>query len=155
MSKVNFIELKNTKENGKYIVEKIAISDEMIDDIMASALDGGIGYWCDNCKVVGGTYLGEYASDQISRGGELQFHCMEPYDNEGNTFCTLTKEKFLEGVKATYNEYGHKNKWFTKILEESTENMDMVIYEIDVYQQDSVTADCIVQLALWQKIVFA
>ena len=43
---------------------------------MATALDGGITYWCNKAEVIGG-YLGEYASDQISRGGKLKLYDYE------------------------------------------------------------------------------
>ncbi len=45
------------------------ITDEQLDDIMCTALEGGITYWCDEAKVVG-DYLGEYAHEQIARGGQ-------------------------------------------------------------------------------------
>jgi hypothetical protein len=31
---------------------------------MCGALEGGINYWCDEAKVMGG-YLGEYGSEQM------------------------------------------------------------------------------------------
>ena len=52
------------------------ISDEDIDEIMSAALDGGITYWCGRAKVVG-EYLGEYASEQISRDGVLKLYDIE------------------------------------------------------------------------------
>lgn len=48
----------------------VLVTDEDIDDIMVSALEGGINHWCAEAKVQG-EYLGEFASDQISRGGTL------------------------------------------------------------------------------------
>ena len=45
----------------------VTLTQQDIDDIMSIALDY-IGYWCGKAKVVG-EYLGEFASDQISRGG--------------------------------------------------------------------------------------
>ena len=47
----------------------VRVSNEDIDDIMVSALEGGINYWCRKAEVKG-EYLREYASDQISSGGE-------------------------------------------------------------------------------------
>ena len=49
---------------------EVNLSQQDIDDIMVTALEGGINYWCRRAKVVG-EYLGEAASDQISRGGSL------------------------------------------------------------------------------------
>ena len=48
----------------------VRLTQQDVDDIMVSALEGGICYWCRRV-VVQGKYLGEYASDQISRGGQL------------------------------------------------------------------------------------
>ena len=48
----------------------VRISTEDIDDIVTTALEGGICYWCRRAEVKG-KYLGEFASEQISRGGVL------------------------------------------------------------------------------------
>ena len=70
---------------------KVELDNECIDDIMATALEGGITYWCDDVEIVG-DYLGEYASEQISRGGTLKLH-----DSEEDETYELTLDKFLEG----------------------------------------------------------
>ena len=57
----------------------VDLSQQDIDDIMVVALEGGINYWCREAEVVG-EYLGEYASDQISRGGSLILHDAESSD---------------------------------------------------------------------------
>ena len=59
---------------------------------MCTALEGGINYWCCKAEVVG-EYLGEYASEQISRGGELKL-----YDAEEDEVYTLTLDKLLKGI---------------------------------------------------------
>lgn len=51
----------------------VRISTEDIDDIVTTALEGGICYWCRRAEVKG-KYLGEFASEQISRGGVLVLH---------------------------------------------------------------------------------
>ena len=38
----------------------VEITQQDIDDIMCSALEGGINYWCRKAEVVG-DYLGEYS----------------------------------------------------------------------------------------------
>ena len=73
--------------------KNIKVNAEDIDGIMACALEGGITFWRDEARVIG-EYLGEYASDQISRGGQLLLHDME----EEETYL-LNKEKFLKGLK--------------------------------------------------------
>lgn len=121
----------------------ISINDQMIDDIMVSALEGGINYWCGNCKVVG-EYLGEYASDQISRGGRLKLRCrksLQMYVHEPSY--TLTKYRFLNGVKLAYK---YHPKWF--------EEKEPMVYEINDRWQDAIMADCIVQYAIFGDIIF-
>ena len=82
----------------------VKLTQEDIDDIMCSALEGGISYWCRKAEVVG-EYLGEYASDQISRGGTLKL-----YDSEDDEVYELTIEKLLHGfelwVIGGYDTYG-------------------------------------------------
>lgn len=65
----------NIEVNKKYTV-----TPQDIDDIMVTALEGGINYWCRKAKVVG-EYLGECASDQISRGGSLILYDAESSDH--------------------------------------------------------------------------
>ena len=85
------------KEYEEIKVElEIIIESEDIDNIMVSALEGGITYWCNSAKVYG-EYLGKYASEQISRGGELLLHCVEKVNNE--EWVLLSKEKFMSGLK--------------------------------------------------------
>ena len=48
----------------------VRISTEDIDDIVTTALEGGICNWCRRAEVKG-KYLGEFASEQISSGGVL------------------------------------------------------------------------------------
>ena len=77
---------------------EVIVTQEDIDDIMAGALEGGINYWCGKAEVAG-DYLGEYASEQISRGGQLLLHDFE----EDKTY-TLDKEKFLKGLKMYFEK---------------------------------------------------
>lgn len=56
------------------ITAEIVITQEDVDDIMSTALDSStLQCWCSEVNVVG-RYLGEYASEQISRGGELELY---------------------------------------------------------------------------------
>ena len=79
---------------------KVELDNECIDDIMATALEGGITYWCDDVEIVG-DYLGEYASEQISRGGTLKLH-----DSEEDETYELTLDKFLAGLAKVVGERG-------------------------------------------------
>lgn len=116
----------------------VVVTQEDIDDIMAGALEGGINYWCDEAKVVG-DYLGEYGSEQISRGGQLLLHDME----EDETY-TLDKEKFLKGLKM-YFEKPHPYD----ILEEIDNKL-----RIDTCNADTTVCDMIIQYALFDDVIY-
>lgn len=118
------------------IERTINVTQEDIDDIMCSALEGGITYWCYKAKVVG-DYLGEYANEQISRGGTLKL-----YDQEDGSIYELTLDKLINGIKiAANNNYYSDYEW---------------IYgnEIDCCQIDAEVADCIVQCALFGDVIY-
>lgn len=118
------------------IERTVKVTAEDIDDIMCSAFEGGITYWCNKAEVVG-EYLGEYASEQISRGGTVKL-----YDCEEDEVYELTLEKFLKGIKLAidgnyYAEYG----WVDG-------------YVIDTCQVDACVADVIIQLALFDDVIY-
>ena len=114
----------------------LSISDEDIDDIMCAALEGGITYWCREARVVG-DYLGEYASEQISRGGELIL-----FDSESDDEYTLTKQKLLNGIRlAISDRYYEDYKWWNS-------------NGIDTCNVDADVAGVIIQLALFEDIIY-
>ena len=116
----------------------VEVTDDDIDDIMASALEDGINYWCGRVKVVG-EYRGEYASEQISRGGKLLLYDKEDEEKE----YTLTKGLFLSGLKMYLsNETTCLNMWNGKI-------------GIDPGCIDGNAADSIIQYALFDEIIYA
>lgn len=118
------------------INKKYTVTPQDIDDIMVTALEGGINYWCRKAEVVG-EYLGEYASDQISRGGSLIL-----YDAESSDHWELNLEKLLNGIqKAIEDNWFSDYDWY-------------VDGELDCCQIDAEVADTIVQLALFDDVVF-
>lgn len=119
----------------------VLVTDEDIDDIMESVLDSGITYWCNKVKVVG-EYLGEYASDQISRGGTLKI-----YDCEGEAVYTLTKNKFLEGLK----KYLENPLYKDTLCKAEHENR----FTVDTGRIDALASDMILQYALFGEVVYA
>lgn len=121
---------------------RAALTQQDIDDIMVSALEGGINYWCRRV-VVHGDYLGEYASEQISRGGKLAIWLDEPFEVD-KTCYMLDRDKFLAGFKL----------W----LENGCGNCDVVDASdgsVDCGEIDGTAADEIVQYALFGNVVFA
>lgn len=124
------------KNNRQLIVHAdiaVNLSPQDIDDIMCCALEGGISHWC--CKVeVEGKYLGEYASEQISRNGALILH-----DREEDKVFRLTLEHFLRGFQLYLEQGCHVS------VEDNS---------VDTGDIDAVDADCIVQLGLFGEVVY-
>ncbi len=119
----------------------ITLTEEDIDDIMASALEGGITYWADEATVIGG-YLGQYASEQISHGGKLRIHVVESFDDEDTEWYELDRNKFLDGFKMWVEEGGDE---YDAVDDNGT---------VDCGCIDGCCADEIVQYALFGELVF-
>lgn len=113
----------------------VVLKSEDIDDIMCTAIEGGITYWCDRAEVVG-ERLGKYASEQISRGGALRLH-----DAESSDVWELTRDKLIEGFK----------RWLEY---DSGETGVLAGSEVDTSAIDAECADVIVQFALFGEVVF-
>lgn len=119
----------------------VYLTQQDIDDIMVSAFEGGINYWCRRV-VVQGDYLGKYASEQISRGGKLAIWLDEPFEND-KTCYVLDRDKFLAGFKL----------W----IESDGDSYDAIDYSdgsVDCGQIDAICADEIIQYALFGEVVF-
>lgn len=117
---------------------ELTVTDQDIDDIMVTALEGGICHWCKEAVPVG-DYLGDYASDQISRGGSLMLRAA----NCDSTL-ELTKYKLLNGIKM-YIQKNHNP--------EILDAFDGAI-ELDTCCIDAVVSDMIIQYALFEDIVY-
>lgn len=117
---------------------EVVVTDEDIDDIMVSALEGGVNYWCDKTEVEG-KYLGEYASEQISRGGTLILH-----DMEDNKKYELTKAKFIQGLKMYLEKPSAGD-----LLEVTDHEL-----HLDAGYADAIVADCIIQYALFADLIY-
>jgi hypothetical protein len=129
---------QESKIDRVQVVLQIIITQEDIDGIMVSALEGGINYWCRKVDV-DGKYLGEYASEQIGRVGTLILHDMEEDRNE-----LLTKEKLLQGIRM-YAELPKHGDIFEVIDHE---------LHIDCGMVDAEVADAIVQYAIFSEIFY-
>lgn len=112
----------------------VVLTQEDIDDIMSSALDF-IGYWCEEAEVVG-EYLGEYASEQISRGGTLKL-----YDMEDEKVYNLTLNKFLKGFRL----------W---VKNGSDEYHAVSGGKVDTCNIDGLMADMIIQYAIFGEVIY-
>ena len=117
-------------------LENKKISKENINDLMVTALEGGINYWCGQvtvCKFPECVPIdGSIPMDEvIGEGGVLKL-----YDAESNDTWELNKEKFLKGVEKTLEWGGFSD------VEDMMDN------------HDAETADVLIQYALFDNIVF-
>lgn len=86
------------------------ITAEEIDDIMTTALEGGITYWCGEVRVREHFEPKEdynYASEVISRGGVLQL-----WDSEEEKWLNLDIDRLLQGLSESnffYDNYDAGN----------------------------------------------
>ena len=115
-------------------VINFVVTDQDIDDIMSAVLDGGITYWCCRAEVVG-EYLGEYASEQISRGGTLRLH-----DSESDSVYELTLDKFLNGARLWI-----ENERAFALTDAG---------QLDTGDIDALAADMIIQYALFSDVIY-
>lgn len=120
-----------------HIEKDVIITSDDIDEIMCLALEGGITYWCRDAYPPE-CLLGDYCSEQISRGGSIVL-----VDAETGEAFTLTKDKVIDGISLFLNE--KDNLWAY-----TTSDME----QIDVASLDADDADKIVQYALFGELVF-
>ena len=85
------------------VEREIKVTQQDIDDIIATAFEGGITYWCCKAEAVG-DYLGEFASEQISRGGTVRL-----YDSVEDATYDLTLENFMSGLTKAIEELWYDN----------------------------------------------
>jgi len=118
---------------------EIRVTSEDIDDIMSGSLDGSATCsWCDSVRT-NGEYLGEYASEQISRGGGLWFH-----DREDDVEYLLDCNKLLSGIE----------KWIEEPVGHNCLEFDNGRWKFDCCNADEIVCDAIIQYALFGEIVY-
>lgn len=112
--------------------------DEDLNDLVSTAFEGGITYWCGEAKVKEGSMsekdydgLG-FISDAVSKGGTLVL-----FDAENNNISwELDRDKLLKGIQM----YCEKHNVAPSDL-------------MDMY--DAGDADSIIQYALFDELVFS
>lgn len=124
--------------------KEVTVTDENVVDLMVTALEGGIGYWCElQCdgpeweRPERNESISERAAHILLNGGSLTL-----IDNEDvEEVFELTLEKLLNG--------------FTKWVEEGYDTEGVVEgNELDMCNCDADCADGIVQIALFDDIVY-
>ena len=99
------------------------------NDIIVTALEGGINYWCDSAKAKGGNFFGqEFLSEILPKGGTIILKAE-------NKEYELTFSKLKKGIAKFRKVNNISEKW---------ENIDY----------DATDADCIIQYAIFGKIIY-
>ena len=115
----------------------VTLTQEDIDDIMCSALEGGICYWASEAEVVEEKRCADWGHEQIARGGALIL-----YDAESSDKWELNLEKFLNGVKLWIQ---NGDDQYHALQKDGT---------LDCCEIDGEMADLIIQYALFGEVVF-
>ncbi len=122
--------------------KKVIINQEDIDDIMVTALEGGITYWCYGAQsIMPDEWMREnkieYLSDVTGRGGDIVL------TTEDGDFI-LTLQAFYNGLQQLIDESGEY------YIESTSDGL-----KIDTSEIDADIADLIIQYALFGKLVYA
>lgn len=126
----------------------VLITTEDIDDIMVGAMEGGITYWCSRADVEG-EYLGEYASEQISRGGTLRFYPDEPISDDDPEYFTLDYHNLIDGIAMWLDSLAPET--YGRVIEANDNNS----FHLSMGNIDALDCDSIIQYALFGEEVFA
>ena len=121
---------------------KINVSAIDVDNIMSAALEGGINYWC--CEAIPWVFKCnnawpddvDYTSQCLSRGYDIFLVDAEEDDDNGNPVeYILTLSAMIRGIEKYCDEHS-------------------VSYYDLREDHDAEAADCIVQYALFGKLVY-
>ena len=132
----------NVKEIIKVELEIVLTNDD-IDNIMCTALESAISYWCENVVMVD-KCLGKYASNQISKGGKLILRLIEPFDSDNTECYELDLERFKNGVK----------QWAQSPVGSNCLRQIDGKLRLDTDYTDEIVCDAIIQYSLFGEIVF-
>ena len=118
----------------KYTTEKI-LTVEDLEDIMTTAIEGGIGYWAclDNTACDWLEAQGTVATRVLLNGGAIVF---EDAEGEYDECWMLTLEGFRKGCELYEKERGS----LTKTLEDGN--------------FDAIEADCLIQYGVFGQVIF-
>lgn len=117
-------------------------SREDIDDLLATAFEGGINYWCIRVEPV--TYPefpegAKWASACPSRGTNIRLLVDDTDEDDNQVVVTIGLKEILNGIKQ-YCEEKHLNPY--------------TLFDPFRGDYDANDADQIVQYACFQKVVF-
>ena len=110
------------------------ITDQLIDDTLCTALEGGINYWADSATPDAWPEGVTYASDAVTKGAALVIAVNEDDDNPG---VHLDRAAMVRGIRRYCKEF-HTTP-----------------ANLDDDPVDASGADAIVQYAVFGELVYA
>lgn len=114
----------------------VTISEEDVNDILCTALEGGINYWAVKA-IPEPEYKDEIPSVAFSKGSNLKI-----VSDEGDVY-TMTQEGFKNSIERYAKEYD------SSILPITPDGV-----HLDTCNIDAEAADIIIQLAIFNEIVY-
>lgn len=137
------------------IVTGVLVTDEDLSDILCSAFEGGISYWCNRARPKGGHWIGS-PENHIPNGGAIIL-----YDIDGEEY-ELNKFKLLRGITCLIEEddldlsqVGFANEDTYYVDADNTQCIFRTGHCLDTCDIDADIADLIVQYGIFGKQVFA
>lgn len=112
------------------VTQETDVTRQMVNDILCTAFEGGINYWCDSATAEVWPEGAEYTSDTLALGSVILIHDAEDDENY-----RLTLDMFLEGLSKAANHYGMSIESFYN-------------------NHDAEYADLVVQFALFDTVVY-
>jgi hypothetical protein len=117
----------------------MTITNEQIDDILASAFEGGINYWAGKAEPEGDFPAGaEFASEAVSRGGTVILHHDDPKTGDDGDFTARSKlvaANVRDGIRKAAKQMGQSTEAFLE-------------------DYDASGADIAVQFAIFGEVVY-
>ncbi len=117
----------------------VTISQQQVDDLLCTAFEGGITYWCSSAVPQGGQWAdATYVSDTLTQGATILLTDSESVYESGDgepVIVALTLDKFLSGIQQAATLRG----------------MDAGTFVEDA---DAEMADMAVQFAVFGELVY-
>ena len=149
-----------TEENMVgYIENQVIVTNQDIDDILCTAFEGGINYWCQyyNCHAPIDTDGKEipmkvdHNYEYLSRGGSLSIvvrddHIPDPRTKDNDLISkvrVINKRILLDGLKKYINNYAPPLR--------SNKRDGKYFYELEVGSLDAGDCDAIIQYACFHN----
>jgi hypothetical protein len=110
---------------------------EFIGDVLATAFEGGINYWCSEVRIKNDNWFGgEYASEVVANGGVVE---LIDFEDENKAY-ELDLPMIISGIAMAVSEFGN----------EITYHNDGC--EVEDYDADF--ADAAVQYAVFGEVIY-